>query len=208
MSRSLLAIGLVAVIAMPADAGRKAKGKGKRKGKVVRVERSRLGGSGMVRMCQQVQPDGTAYCWGKPPVEGESLTVFDETGRRASLSVRTVTPQKDGCGNDTSWIIATTAQGDISQLSYMATALVDWEGEVRSHVVQAQPIPGLRPGENAWSALDDDGDDIADLVITSFSCDTAGTISQQYPSGAYCMSYYRREGTSYSMLRTDIVPSC
>lgn len=211
MSRSLLAALLVAAIAMPADAGRKArKGvSGKRKGKVVRVERSRLDGAGVVRLCGQVQPDGTAYCWGKAPVEGEIATIFDETGRRANLVIRTVTPQQDTCGNTTSWVLATTVQGgDISQLSYSHSALIDWEGDARTHTVQAVPIPGLRPGENVWTGFDDDGDQTADLVITSFSCDTSGNVSQTYPSGAYCMSYYRREGSSYNMLRTDIVPSC
>jgi hypothetical protein len=208
MSRSLLAAALVAAIAMPADAGRKTKS-GKRKGKVVRVERSRLDGSGVVRMCGQVQPDGTAYCWGKAPVEGEIATIFDETGRRANLVIRTVTPQQDTCGNTTSWILATAVQGgDISQLSYMHAALIDWEGDARTHTVQNVQIQGLRQGENVWQGFDDDGDNLADLVITSFSCDTTGTVSQTYPSGAYCMSYYRREGSTYAMMRTDIVPSC
>jgi hypothetical protein len=207
MSRSLLAALLVAAIAMPADAGRKTKS-GKRKGKVVRVERSRLDGGGHVRLCVQVQPDGTAYCYGKAPLVGEIATVFDENGRRANLVIRTVTPQLDGCGNESNWVVATTAQGDISQLSYMAAAVIDWEGDARTHTVPAVQIPGLRQGENVWTGFDDDGDQLADLVVTSFSCDPSGNVSQQYPSGAYCMSYYRREGSSYTMLRTDIVPQC
>jgi len=208
MSRSLLAAALVAAIAMPADAGRKAKS-GKRKGKVVRVERSRLDGVGMVRMCVNVQPDGTAYCYGKPPRVGEVATVFDETGRRANLVITTVTPQPDQCGNEVNWMIASNVQGDLSQISYMHSALIDWEGDARTHTVQAVQIPGLRPGENVWTGFDDDGDQVADLVITSYSCDASGT-TQQYGAGAtgYCMSYYRREGSSYAMLRTDVVTQC
>jgi hypothetical protein len=208
MSRSLLAALVIAAIAMPADAGRKAKN-GKRKGKVVRVERSRLDGAGMVRMCISVQQDGSATCYGKAPRVGEMATVFDETGRRATLAITAVTPQLDSCGNEVNWFMTSNVQGDLSQMSYMAVALIDWEGETRTHAVPAQQIPGLRPGENVWTGFDDDGDQVADLLITSYSCDASGT-SQQYGAGAmgYCMSYYKGEGSSYTMLRTDIVPSC
>jgi len=208
MSRSLLALALIAVIAAPAAA--RDKKSSKRKGKVVRVERSRQGGAGVVRLCGQVQPDGTAYCWGgKAPAIGEVATIYDETGRRASLVIRTVTPLTDQCGNTTSWILATTPQGgDITQLSYMHQALLDWSGDARTHVIPNAPLPSARPGESVWAALDSDGDDVAELIITSYTCDPSGTPTTMYPSGAYCMSYYQRDGGSYDVLRTDIVKSC
>lgn len=207
MSRALLAVALVAVIAVPAAA--REKKAGKRKGKVVRVERTRLDGGGVVRLCGQVQPDGTAYCWGKAPVEGEVARVFDENGRRANLVIRAVLPQNDQCGNTTSWILQTSVQGgDISALSYMHAALIDWEGDARTHTVQGAQLQGLRTGENVWTAFDDDGDDVAELVITSYSCDISGNPAQTYPYGAYCMGYYQRDGSSYRLLRTDIVKQC
>lgn len=209
MSRTLLVIGLIAVIAMPAAAREKGKkGKKARKGKVVRVERTRLDGSGMVRMCGQVQPDGTAYCWGKAPVEGQVVTVFDENGRRANLVIRTVTPQVDACGNAISWILSTSVQGDISQLSYLHAALLDWEGEARTRTVQNAQLQGLRLGESVWAGFDDDGDDNADLIVTYMNCDPSGNPTQTYPYGAFCVGYYKREGSSYAMLRTDVVKQC
>jgi hypothetical protein len=67
----------------------------------------------------------------------------------------------------------------------------------------------MRPGENVWTAFDDDGDTVAELIVTSYACDATGAPNTQYyGGGGYCMGYYQREGASYALLRTDIVASC
>jgi hypothetical protein len=186
----------------------------KKKGRVVRVERSQGSRNLLPRVCGQVDPSGGVACWGKPVEIGEIGTVYDETGRKADIRVDTVTPQYDGCQNTTGWQLTTTLlHGTLDQASYMSYAVFDWRGteQTRTLYNNGQIVsPGNKMGETVLSALDDDLDDVADLIVTYYQCDPSGTPSQYGAGGgAYCVTYYQRDaGASYSELRTDVVRSC
>ena len=203
----VLCAALVAAPIAPGDAAPK-----RRKGKVVRVERTRGGDQPMPHLCMNLQANGQAYCWGYKPRLGETLTVFDVNGRRGTLAIRGITPQLDACGNETSWVIdTTTTSGDLSQPDWQMVAMGDYPGTSRTHVVnnaQALPVPNGLAGEMIWQALDDDGNDVPELIITYYACDPTGAPSQVYPSGAQCFGYLQGGDGGYRRVRTDIVKQC
>ncbi len=206
--RALIAIAaLGAALAVPGDGA----AKGKRRGKVVRVERSPHGSAGTPRICQY-RTDGGGTCWGKPPKVGEVGTVIDEVGIRATARVQRVTAQPDSCGNDTWYEIMTTVEaGDIAQLSGSPQFIVDWATPARTRAMINNGqivIPSGRLGESLMTALDHDSDDLPDLIFTYYTCDPGGNLVTTGPGGAYCFVYYERESGSYAELRQDIVKTC
>ncbi len=183
--------------------------RGKRRGKVVRVERTRLAGVGKPRTCGNVRPDA-ATCYGSPPEVDEIGTVVDDTGQKGTVRVLSVTPMPDGCGNSVSWEIQTAPQsGDLSAATYTWALLFDVDTTTRTRVMYNNgniPVPSNRPGENLWYAFDHDTDDIADFMITYYSCDATG--GPLPSSSGYCMVYYGREEVGYLEQRVDIVRNC
>jgi hypothetical protein len=189
---------------------------GRRRGKVVRVERSRLDGVGTPRLCTNPRPDGGASCYGRPPAVGEVGMVVDENGVRASVRVQEVKPVHDQCGNVNSWEVTTLVRsGDVAQVTMSGAMLFDWAATAKSRTMlpgyygQAQiPIPGGRQHETLMGAIDDDGDDRADLIVTWYSCDSLGNVTQYSRGGHYCVVHYARDGAGYQQLRIDVVRNC
>jgi hypothetical protein len=188
----------------------------RRKGKVVRVERTRHEGAGLPRLCSQVQPDGqgggTASCSGPPVQEGEVGSVVTENGQIAVLGVRSVQPMADGCGNTYAWQLTTDVrQGNLDQVTWQTYLLFDWKTNAQSRTLPNAsmiPAPGGRTGEQIWAGIDDDGDEQPELMISWFTCDAAGQPSPYGQGGANCYVYYKREGSAYTELRLDVVKSC
>lgn len=203
----IAAAALVAVLVVPGDGD----AKGKRRGKVVRVERSSRGGAGTPRICQY-RSDGGGTCWGRPPKVGEVGTVIDEVGIRATARVLKVTAQPDSCGNDTWYELMTEVQaGDVSQLTGSPQFIVDWSSPARTRAMTNNGqivIPGGRLGESLMTALDHDSDDLADLIFTYYTCDPGGNLVTTGPGGAYCFVYYQRDAGGYREMRTDVVKTC
>jgi hypothetical protein len=214
--RPALAIAAAAALLVAAGDGfaRSRKAKKGKKGKVVRIERSSVGG-GVVRWCGNPRPDGGATCWGLPPEVGEIGFVLDETGQRAQVRVSAVKGTVDQCGNIASWEVSSDVQsGDLMQLNVSVGAMVfDWKTTSRSkamNIYGTVPVvaPGLHQNEMVLGAIDDDGDDKPDLMLTWFYCDAQG-VSQQYGQGGhYCVVHYGRDGASYQELRLDVVKNC
>ena len=201
----------IAVIAGGAVAGKKSS---RKKGRVVRVERTSAGRNLRPRLCNQVGMDGTISCWGMTVEVGEVAAVYDETGHKADLRVDTATPSIDNCQNTVGWTLGTSVvHGQIPQTySYSMYAIFDWRGTEQTRVIinngQLMPPAGARAGESVLGGIDDNMDDTADLLVTYYQCDTSGNPAA-YGSGAYCIVYYRHEaGQTYTELRNDIVRSC
>jgi len=214
--RARAAIAIAAAAALAAGAGDGLAGdkkKTRRKGKVVRVERTKVD-PGMVRMCGSPRPDGGATCWGQPPEVGEVGAILDDSGMRGTSRVTKVVPTLDTCGNTISYDIQGEVRGgDLSQLNTSVGAMVfDWKTGSRSRALNiygSPPVvaPGLHGAEFVLGALDDDGDSRPDLVLIWFYCDATGQ-STRSGSGHYCLVHYRHDGTAYAELRLDVVRNC
>ena len=212
-----LQVGLAVIaagsLALAAGDGLAKKKRGK-KGKVVRVERTRLGG-GAPRLCGNPRTDGGATCWGLPPEVGDVATVLDDAGPRGTVRISQVKGTLDPCGNVSSWEVSGQLQsGDLMTLNTAAAAFViDWKTTTRSKAmnIYGNPpvaVPGQHPNEMLLGAVDDDADGSADLMLTWFYCDATGTSAPYGQGGHYCVVHYARDGGSYKQLRLDVVKNC
>ena len=213
VAAAVIATGALALAAGDGLARQKGK-KGAKKGKVVRVERARIGG-GEPRFCGNPRTDGGATCWGLPPEVGDLATVLDDTGPRGMVRVTEVKGTLDPCGNTASWEVSGRVQsGDLSQLNTGAAAFViDWKTTSRSkamNIYGSPPVvaPGQHTNEMVLGAVDDDADGKPDLLLTWFYCDASGTSVLYGQGGHYCVLHYGRDGGSYRQLRLDVVKNC
>jgi hypothetical protein len=216
MRRAAVALALLGVCAVPALARNRHK---KKRGKVVRVERS-SGARGAIRMCSSPTNSATnagynasATCYGRPPKPGETGTVVDSTGVLGTVEIGTVAPGYDSCKNENYWSVeGTTRSGNLSTVTWQAALLFDYEPAATAKAIQNTAnvlVPSQRAGETLMAAIDQDNDNIAELIITYYYCDLSGAVAQQGGgSQAYCMVYYQRNGSRYDELRIDVVKSC
>ncbi len=210
----MLRIAVVAVVlggaALDGDAVAGKRKSGKR-GKVVRVERSRVGASGKIRACA-FSGNNQATCYGREAKIGDVGFVLDASGMYGEVRVAAVTPRADNCSNITGWdVTLETKSGSIAQLGYGPTVVLDYEVTAKSRVipVSGQVPVSTRNQETSYAAIDQDGDTDVDLYISAFTCDASGAFVG-YGQGhhGYCMGYYVGDDQSWSLLRTDIVKSC
>lgn len=207
----------IALVVLVALAGVASARGHKRKGKVVRVERSASSRARIPRLCGSVSPDGTgkfsAQCWGRPIDTDEVGTVYDETGKKGMIRNEVTTGTPDSCGNTYAWSLSTTLiAGTLDTMSYNNYAMFDWDGGDRGRVIINNgqiPVPGNRAGESVMAMFDTDGDETPELIVTYYLCDLGGNPVLQYgQQQGYCMVYYQRNGGLYDSLRTDIVKNC
>jgi hypothetical protein len=217
-SRTIRAAGLagvaVALVATAAAAaGETAK---RRRGKVVRVERGRGEAARLPRICS-IDQTATISCFSQPPRVGEVGAVITDTGRVATVAVRTVQAHTDSCGHSTWSGTAEIRSGGLDQVLYSQSYLVlDWPATPQSKLINYPAAPvGVGRGPNIetmYVGIDDDGDSVPDFMAGYYMCDPSGNPNQGY-SGygggyTYCMTYYQREGGRYRELRVDVVQQC
>jgi hypothetical protein len=201
-----LAFAVIAFAATPAA------GKGKKRGKVVRVERNRVGPGHTLRMCSNPSA-GQWNCYGLIPSVEEVGTVVDETGVRGTVSITSVTPQQDNCGNPIAWTVATTQlTGDVSNVSYNGALMLDFETSPRARVILNTPVPAPsgRSNETMMIELDNDGDDVPEVLESFYPCDDMNNqvVWANGQQGNYCLVYYQRKGAYYDEARVDRVRNC
>lgn len=206
---------LAAVAVLAATAGHPAAA-GPHRGRIVRVERPRTGGSGLVRVCRMNDP-GSATCWGRPPVKEElAWVVGPETqghkANRGQVRIKDVTASDLGCSVATNWTVALDAAdadlGDLDAWQYWLVLDVDMGPEARS--VDTGQVKSPDERQTPWIAINrgrgeaDSGSSDADFVVTAYSCDQNGLMSQGSTSG-YCLDYFLRSSGRWSLLRHDTV---
>lgn len=219
MRRALAIVGVLglAVGSTPADAGRGGKastksGKSsKKRGKVVRVERTKLDGPGRIVVCTGAMSDGRSTCYGQPPASGDVGVVLDETGAKGRVRVNALNPGLDSCGNTTSWEVqGQVVDGDLSQLQWNGVVMFDRKPGDRSKVIQQTGqvvMPGRYPNEQFLTAVDDNDDLQPDLLVTWHYCDPAGNATPSQ-GGAYCLVYWTRVRSQLEQHRLDVVKNC
>jgi hypothetical protein len=164
-------------------------------GRVIRIERS--GGPSTVapRLCEIRGDSGT--CVGDEPRVGQTVVVLDERRVLAEVQVTEVASVIAACPN--LWQVKTRpVRGShhdgtgASGIGVIDPALNPSRAHVldRSHL---PPSPGGMPNEEIWRAIDRDGDNTADIMITRYSCDSS---SKPQSSGSiYCIDVWARIGT-------------
>ena len=162
-------------------------------GRVIRIERA--GGPSTVapRLCEIRGDSGT--CVGDEPRVGQTVVVLDERRVLAEVQVTEVASVVAACPN--LWTVKTrpVRGGDGSGaggIGVIDPALNPSRAHVldRSHM---PPTPGSMPNEEVWRAIDRDGDNTADIMITRYSCDTSS--KPQNSGSIYCIDVWARIGT-------------
>ncbi len=177
---------------------------GPRKGKVVRVERSR-GRTSIPRVCD-VRGDLTGTCLGPEPVTGETIAVLDETGVVAEVRIKAATPFSAGSTSCTSlWNVTTDViRGDVAAVAMRTIGVSDPELNLRRARnlprEQFPQSPSGRSNEVVVMAVDRDGDATADLVLTQGPCDTSASSS--------CIDEYVKAGGRLTRVHQTDFASC
>jgi hypothetical protein len=204
--RAAFALVIVALAALPAQAKRK-------KGRVVRIERSHSGTPRTLRMCSNPQADGSAVCYGVPPEIGETGIVVDDGGVKGRVTINSVSPSLDTCGNATGWnVTSTVISGDLSQLTSSGAIMLDYDVGQGAHVISnnTPPLPNPRSTEIEMIAYSNDGDDVPEIFESWYMCDLGG-VERSWATGQagyYCLVYYGRADNAYREERVDVVKNC
>jgi hypothetical protein len=200
----------LAVVAVPPLAGAGPK----KRGKIVRIERTRNAARGTARVCRLLDVN-MAICWGKPPVRGESAALLSpgtngREGNRGKVTINEVT-EEDACSTSRNWRATLDTSGaDMVDLETWQTWVVldvDLGPSARVTELSADG-PEMSTYETSMLAIDRGRHGSAsppDFVVGVYSCDQDG---QSNPSGAtngYCMQYYASDGGHWTQLRKDVV---
>jgi hypothetical protein len=160
-------------------------------GRVVRVARTSGASHASPRLCE-IRGDG-GTCVGDEPRRGETVVVLDD--RHAIAEVQIVEAKLSATACPMVWVVKTralhgaTTDGD-------GIGVIDAElNPSRAHSIDKAhrpPAPSGQPGEDVWQAIDRDGDGIADILSTRYSCDASGKPVAGAPT--YCLDIWTRQG--------------
>jgi hypothetical protein len=180
----------VAVAPIASDAGPRTP----RKGKVVRVERPRLGVRGTPRICELGGTTGSlsgARCYGSAPKLDDLGTLVDGEGIINSVRVIKVDSGASGCLGHEIATEPVDGSKDRRDRSWGAIVVFDipLDAKARKLDVSAQRAPSGKPIEQSWQVLDADGDGASDHVLTVYPCDGSSitTLSE------VCFDYWKLE---------------
>ena len=182
-------------------------GKRARPGKVVRVERNppRLTSTALV--CPLIDGDlGTCH---RPVSAGAVGVVLDSDGAYGRAEVLVANELPDACG-PVSWNIEID-QRQLTTRDYSYSAVLVLDHAVTDTARALPPVrdaPAGRPGERVLHVLDDDGDGLGDLMITSYACDEPGRGTQSSRPLHTCIDTWLQRRDQWRHARTDLVPTC
>ena len=159
-------------------------------GRVIRVERTSEGATFVPEMCLLRGDDG--LCVGGKPELGRIAFVFDAQRVLAEVEVieATATPT---CGQ--LWNIRVRlrrgALTDVEAIAVIDPRVVP----ARARVIDTERTTASIPSgieDEVWRAIDRDGDDAADILLTRYTCDASGRRATGVTS--YCMDVWARIG--------------
>jgi len=141
-------------------------------GRVVRIERTG-GPSAHSPMLCQVRGDG-GNCVGDEPRAGQSVIVLDEHRVVAEVQVIETKATLPGCEN--LWTIKTRPLRGVVTDGDRIGVIDESVNPSRARLVDKANLssPSGQPGDEVWHAIDRDGDGVADIVSTRYSCDASG----------------------------------
>lgn len=162
-------------------------------GRVVRVIRTGGKAPASPRLCE-IRGDG-GTCVGEEPRRGEIVMVLDDRHVVAEVQIVEAKLYSPGC--QTLWTVKTralhgaTADGDGIGVIDPAVNPIRAHALDKNHRPRA---PSGQPGEDVWQAIDRDGDGVADILSTRYSCDASGKPVAGLQT--YCIDIWARQGAA------------
>jgi hypothetical protein len=145
------------------------------RGRVVRIERTRVVPLVTPVLCVQMLMDGTGLCIGPQPKAGEVIVVVDETQVLAEIRVDTTTKAMANC--DAVWNIGgTVVRGDPTQgRRSRSIGLIDGGVDRQnSRRVPDSKVTRPAPDSRVEIGIDRDGDGHADVIAAEAACPNVG----------------------------------
>lgn len=159
-------------------------------GRVVRIERATGRLAVAPRLC--VLHGDAGACVGDEPAAGQIAYVLDGRHAVAEVEIVDASPFAAGCGQ--LWNIkARTRRGATADGEALAVIDAGLDPS-RARVLHGDHLAaGLAvPEGEIWRAIDRDGDDVADILLTRFTCDAAGKPASGVAT--FCMDVWARVG--------------
>jgi hypothetical protein len=220
MRAVIVAVGIAATAAMAASTG--AIAKPTREGRVVRVERPRSFHRQALRICHmETAQVGQGTCYGGIPEIADEAEVYDNNGYQGRIRITDVKPVSgDLCSGDSGGEIFFEYLEGKGVINYNVQRLAVFGAGTDREISRAMDAYGTvkPPTGNArdqpFMVLDRNGDGREDLMSTVYECPTIappnpyqGTITGGY-NMVWCVDYWRRENSSWDMVRQDYYYSC
>ena len=169
-------VAAAALIALPADATPRPKGK------VVRVERRRA--SNVIPRICDVQGDKTGNCFGAEPKLGDLITLLDDSGIIGEARIIEVQPfslaGRGSKGCDGLWSVRTELlRGDLTNSLGRTMGVVDPAMHPRlGKLIPKEQLspPSGRSDEVPAIGFDRDGDRTPDIILSQSTCDGQGSM--------------------------------
>jgi hypothetical protein len=219
MRRVTLLLGVVLLSGGIAMAG----AKGRRRGRVVRIERPRYSAPEAVRICTSAGTDEKLTCFGGAPEAEARLAMIDGEGVRGEAVVERSDPSpSDSCQTgsmheatvrfDGGGLVPRNGQQAYSSFGTFAIQGVEL-GE-NAKVVQdaAARAPSGHDNEQVWIQIDRDGDGSADVLSTYYDCTAQIHDVPVSPTGQhvtpYCIDYWIKDSLDWRLGGRDVYFTC
>lgn len=164
-------------------------------GRVLKIERPRSSPVSAPLLCE-IKSDLRGTCIGRTPRIGEVVMVVDESTVVAEVEIRKFDPYSTSC--DVLWNITTEIRrgnigpGRSSRAIGVADPAIQSE---RVHKLADSDVQSSAPSgnteEKVMAAIDRDGDRQADIMLTTYKCDSNGTASLS--GGDDCIDIWGRD---------------
>jgi hypothetical protein len=181
-----------------------------RPGKVIRIERKARRFWGEPRWCGVSLETMQAFCYGKQPALGTNVTVLDTTHTVGIYQADKIEPLGSCRGPQNSlWTVHLKGDAPTTITDPNLAGLIDVAVDSRvAHLVKVDSVPGTaNTNPESMTGFDLDGDDRADLAITSFTCDENNdpvtALSAAGGTPDQCLQMWFANGHGFERLRTD-----
>jgi hypothetical protein len=149
-----------------------------------------------------------AYCYGKAPALGNTLTVLDMTHTVGAYQIDKVDPLGACKGtNNSLWTVHLKGDAPTRPSETEVAGLLDITVDPRTaHLVKVDEPIGSQPATEQVNGFDLDGDNRADLAVTAFICDENGEPITALSNGTtpdQCVQMWVANGHGFDKLRTD-----
>lgn len=181
------------------------------RGKVVRVERPRAIHQNTPLVCIVTESRGAAACFGRPPRPDEQgVAMLSDDGVVGMVRAESFRPAiRGGCASSAAYDLTYTQLTGQPVDPSMGSAMLVFGKDLdpmRAKLIEdtySIRSPSGRDDDTPWAAIDEDGDDVFDTLVTSHTC-----VATPSGNGPWCVDYWQRSGRGVERTSQYVVNEC